>query len=256
MATTAYRNWAADGRPWKVAAPVRQLGDILKGYGYTVYYLGADDGSHLQASKPEDHCPFSFTGWPVTHPYPYVTALDIMPPPRSSGLPSLQQIGATIYGWRVAGDPGLAWLKYMNWEPDRDNGGRCWHDSWQPNFNRRDSSDRGHIHMSGRSDMVSSAGPAFDPVDRIRNSQGADMPLSNEDVQKIWTWDLVDGPNVGMAYRLVNQLVADVAELKARPAGTVVLTEDDRAALIAGFEAAAEHAVRRVLGAIDGATPQ
>lgn len=54
-----------------------------------------------------------------------------------------------------------------------------------------------------------------------------------------------------------------VQQLAARPAGTVTLTEADKAALIAGLamamgpivQAAAEAAVRRVLGAVDGAVP-
>ncbi len=68
MATQAYANWVRAGRPWKVAAPIKAMGDRLRGYGYTVYYLGSDDASHLQASRPQDHCPFSVTGWPVAHP--------------------------------------------------------------------------------------------------------------------------------------------------------------------------------------------
>lgn len=184
MATQAYWNWVSAGRPWKIAAPVKQLGDRLRGYGYTVYYLGADDRSHLQANTPEDHCPFSFTGWPVAHPYPYVTALDIMPPPAGSGLPSLQQLGAQIVADRNAGVPGTEWLKYLNWEPDADWSGRCWHDSWQPSFARRDSSDRGHIHGSGRSDKVTDPGPVYDPVARIRNPAPSTPQPSEEDDMK------------------------------------------------------------------------
>ncbi len=151
-----------------------------------MYYLGADDGSHLQASKPQDHCPFSVTGWPVAHPYPWVTAMDIMPPKPGSGLPSLQRLGTQMIADRQAGHPGMAWLKYINHEPDRDNGGPCWHHSWQPNYARVSSSDRGHIHASGRSDMVTAAGAAgtYDPVSRIRggvpestSTPGVDMPL-------------------------------------------------------------------------------
>lgn len=62
------------------------------------------------------------------------------------------------------------------------------------------------------------------------------------------------GDQFPMVARL-NKLCGDVEELKARPAGTLVLTSADKAELIAGFGAAAEQAVRRVLGAVDGATP-
>lgn len=251
MATQAYRNWVNDGRPWKVAAPVKQFGDRLRGYGYTVYYLGSDDASHLQANTPEDHCPFSFTGWPITHPYPYVTALDVMPPPAGSGLPSLQQLGARIVADRNAGVAGTEWLKYMNWEPDGDWTGRCWKDSWRPNYSRTTSSDRGHIHASGRSDKVTDPGPAYDPVARIRGTatpQEDDMPLSNEDVMKIWTWDLVDGPGVGQAYQLLNKLAADVAAIKetqTAPTAVAVDAAEVAAALAADdtFLAAVAKAV-------------
>lgn len=50
-------------------------------------------------------------------------------------------------------------------------------------------------------------------------------------------------------------LDAAVAELRARPAGTVALTEQDKADLVAGFRAAAVSAVREVLGSLDGAIP-
>jgi hypothetical protein len=176
MATQAYKNWVRDGRPSKVAAPVKALGDRLRSYGYTVYYIGSDDRNHLQADRPEDHCPFSTSGWPVPHPYPYITALDIMPFPGSS-LPTLQQLGAQLVADRNAGHPGLDWLKYMNWETQRNWGGPCYQDSWKPSYARRTSNDRGHIHASGRSDMVHAAGAAatYDPVARIRaNISGGD----------------------------------------------------------------------------------
>lgn len=176
MATSAYWAWDRAGRPWKVAAPVKALGDRLKRYGYTVYFLGSDDVSHLQAARPLDHCPFSASGWPVAHPYPYVTALDIMPPPQGSGLPSLQLLGAQMIKDRNSGHPGIAWLKYINHEPERDWGGACWHHSWQPGYARTASTDRGHIHMSGRSDMVLEVGAAatYDPIARIRGESSAE----------------------------------------------------------------------------------
>ncbi len=186
MATAAYNNWVANGRPWKLAEPIKAIGDRLKSYGYTVYYLG--DNSHLQSNNPQDHTPFSRTGWPAPHPYPWVLAMDIMPPKAGSGLPSLQRLGAQLVADKLAGVLGVACLKYMNWEPDRDWGGRCWQDSFKPNHSRTNSSDRGHIHFSGRSDMVTTAGAAaaYDPVARIRGvaptttptpTLGDDMPI-------------------------------------------------------------------------------
>ncbi len=244
MPTAAYTNWVRAGRPWKVAAPIKAIGDRLKAYGYTIYYLGSDDASHLQARTPQDHCPFSVTGWPVAHPYPYVTAMDIMPPKAGSGLPSLQQLGAQLVADKLGGVAGIGCLKYMNWEPDRDNGGRCWQDSFKPAHSRTTSTDRGHIHFSGRSDMVADAGAAafYDPVARVRGqapTQGD--TVTPQDAMLFWTWDLQDGPNVEHAYKVllraadgVTALKADVDALMAKPAAEVTMTAANVDAIVTG----------------------
>lgn len=150
------------------------VGDLLGRHGYTVYYLGSDDERHLKAARPEDHCPFSTTGYPTPHPYPFVAAVDIMPPKAGSGLPSLQRLGARLIADRNAGVPGISWMKYINHEPDRDDGGRCFHDSWQPAYRRVDSRDRGHLHISAYSTVATSpVATGYDPVARIR---AADTP--------------------------------------------------------------------------------
>ena len=171
-ATAAYTAWVAAGRPWQFSRPVRALAERLRAHGYVVYLEG--DERHLTKATPEDHTPFSMTGWPVKSPYPYCNALDIMPPKdgqvsKLTGrrLPSLQELGAQLRADRIANRPEVAWLKYMNWEPEGDNTGPCYQDSWKPSYARRDSTDRGHIHGSGRSDMVTSAaGDGYDLVAR------------------------------------------------------------------------------------------
>jgi len=59
--------------------------------------------------------------------------------------------------------------------------------------------------------------------------------------------------------RLLTKMESDIEALRARPAATVTLTAEDRAALVAALgpivQKAAEDAVRRVLGTLDGATP-
>lgn len=53
-------------------------------------------------------------------------------------------------------------------------------------------------------------------MDRVQYYfEGADVALTDADVQKIWTWDLVNGPDVGQAYILVNQLVSGNAQILA-----------------------------------------
>jgi hypothetical protein len=176
MASKAYRDWLADGSPWKFARPVRAIGDRLREHGYTVYFEGND--AHLQKATPEDHCPFSATGWPGPSPYPYCMATDIMPPrpgqtSKLTGrpLPSLQRLAAVLRADRIAGNPEAAFLKYMNHEPDGDNTGPCWHDSWQPTYARIASDDREHIHLSARSDShLSMASDGYDLVARAEEN--------------------------------------------------------------------------------------
>ncbi len=236
MSTAAYNAWISAGRPNNgPIRPLKMLRDRLRGYGYTVYDLG--DTSHQQHNPPEDHTCFSATGWPVTAQRWWIHAIDIMPPPAGSGLPSLQRLGAQLLADKKAGvfEP----LKYMNWEPERDWGGACYQERFMPTYVRRTSSDRGHIHLSGRSDMVTYTGADnYDPVARLRGTttptQGVDMPLTQQDLIAIWTHDLVDGPGTGQAYKLINQLVADVADLKARPAAEVAMTPADREAIVTG----------------------
>lgn len=169
MGEALYRQWVADGSPFTLVRPLRHLRDLLRGYGYTVYDRGNRD--HLLHDPPEDHTPYSATGWPNTARYGYGYAVDIMPPGAGSKLPSLQQLGRQLYADRAAGD--IKWLKYINWEPDGNYTGPCYHDAWQPDHTRRSSSDRGHIHVSARTGYEeSTAGDGYDPVAVIR---GEDM---------------------------------------------------------------------------------
>jgi hypothetical protein len=183
VASQAYRDWLADGSPWKFARPVRAVGDLLAAHGYTVYFEG--DQAHLTKDVPEDHTPFSATGWPVPSPYPVCCATDIMPPKlgqvsKLTGrpLPSLQRLAAVLRADRIAGRPEAAFLKYMNHEPDGDNTGAV-HDSWQPAYARTASGDGGHIHLSARSDSHLST--ASDGYDLVARAEGSAMPVEGVD---------------------------------------------------------------------------
>lgn len=166
--SSAYFTWLAAGRPWEVAYPVADLCACLRSHGYTVYLLG--NLAHLTAGTPEDHTPFSATGWPDPSARWWVHALDVMPPPAGSGLPSLAQLAAQIRADKLAGIAGASWVKYLNWT---DAAGDCWHDSWQPGYARRSSSDHGHIHGSGRTDYrLSRVAAGYDPVARFRAAGG------------------------------------------------------------------------------------
>jgi hypothetical protein len=166
---TAYAEWIAAGQPYTRARPTLQLRDLLRGHGYTVFdYPNVD---HLKAIPPEDHTPYSATGWPITSKRWVGHAIDIMP----SGPVDLVTLALQIIRDKDAGVPGTGWIKYINWT---DAAGRCWHTSWQPTKQTVASSDRGHIHVSARSDKdtsdeVSSSG--WDPVEEIMSFTDAEL---------------------------------------------------------------------------------
>lgn len=167
MTSLQHAKWLASGLHWRLARPLVALRDRLRHYGYTVYDVG--DPRHLDAEPPEDHTPYSETGWPGTTPYGWVTAVDIMPPPAGSGLPSLLDLGLQIErDW-----PG--WLKYMN-RPTNLANTRAVHVSRQPDPASRSSGDVGHIHLSCRSDVtLSRAGDGYDPVAHLRGQSEEDI---------------------------------------------------------------------------------
>ncbi|WP_328344770.1 hypothetical protein [Micromonospora sp. NBC_00421] len=184
MSRADYQQWISRGRPFRLMQPAQDLKSRLRAHGYVVYDIGNE--AHLTHEPPEDHTPYSATAYPGRAVYGVGYAVDIMPPPKGARskvdglpLPSLQQLGARLVADRKAGVADVRWLKYLNWEPERDNGGPCWHDSWQPNYSRRASSDRGHIHISGLTGFESSTvGAGYDPVARIRG--GDDMSQKAE----------------------------------------------------------------------------
>lgn len=162
MATQAAAAWRNAGKPWKLAQPIEDLARILRSHGYAVGTIGND--AHLNARLPEDHTPFSRTGWPGPHPYPYVLALDIMPPPYGRGLPNLAVLGAQIVQDRDSGYGPARWIKYVNWT---NAAGAVRHERWTPDHLVKASNDAGHIHVSGRTDYVSSnVAQEYDPVAR------------------------------------------------------------------------------------------
>lgn len=160
---TRLASWRRDGSPWRAAQPIADLAATLRRHGYAVYIIGNE--SHLADATPEDHTPYSGTGWPHPNPYGFICALDIMPPSKP-GLPSLSELGARIAADRNANVPGLGWLKYMNWTRSDS---RCVQDSWQGSHRTRSSGDRGHIHISARSDCVGQR-TTYDPVARCRDA--------------------------------------------------------------------------------------
>lgn len=175
MTSAQHKKWTSSGLNWQLARPLAYMRNQLRSYGYTIYDIG--NNAHLDHIPPEDHTPYSETGWPLTTPYGWVTAIDIMPP--SGGLPSLQALGAQIYADRQVGKAGF--IKYMNWGPVDNR--HAVQDEWIGDHSRRTSSDAGHIHMSCRSDAINDL-ERYDPVARLRGESSA-KPLTLEDTMNI-----------------------------------------------------------------------
>jgi peptidoglycan hydrolase-like protein with peptidoglycan-binding domain len=149
MATQDYYDWVKAGRHWTDAKPIADLQKTLQGLGYTVYTIGND--SHLTKSVPEDHTPFSHTGWPGTSPKGRVLALDIMP--KNNNMHDLANLARTLIAEKDAGNSAASCIKYINWT---DESGNCYHVSWEPTHTTKTSTDKGHIHLSIRTDYVDS----------------------------------------------------------------------------------------------------
>jgi hypothetical protein len=257
-------NWERDGKPWQLIRPAEKLRDRLRRYGYTVYDIG--NTGHLESNPPEDHTPYSETGWPKPAKYGWVYAIDIMPPTKL-GLPSLQQLGAQLLKDRKASADGLRWLKYMNWEPDRDYGGPCYHEAWQPTYKRASSSDRGHIHLSGLTGYeTSSIGEDYDPIARIRGGSFL-MALSDQEQRELYEgvkslrWavgrgvPIMDDPTKMEA---VTWWGDRVSKLLQEIAKRVDISPEEIAAIITQLPTlpTAEENANAILAALDGRTPE
>jgi hypothetical protein len=173
MASQAYYDWMKAGKPYTRSKPVLQTRDVIRGHGYTVYDYPNED--HQKAEPPEDHTAYSATGWPITSKRWVGHAIDIMP---DGDIPvTLPKLARQIIADKDAGVPGTKWLKYINWT---DENGACWQVSWKPTKKIVKSTDKGHIHMSGRSDMDDSSeviDSGWDPVRRAAGMAIQDVNL-------------------------------------------------------------------------------
>jgi hypothetical protein len=175
MATQAYFNWLKAGEPYQLAEWMADLVDTMEGHGYVVYHY--PDDAHLTTNQPQDHAPFSFTGWPIDSPFGWGFGVDIMP--KNGDARSLTALARQIIADKDAGVPELAGLKYINWT---DEQGNVWQTSWKPTKATRPNTDKGHIHLSGRSDSAHWRALGYDPIARMN---GEDMLTPEEIVNAV-----------------------------------------------------------------------
>lgn len=210
--SAAYNEWLHAGQPDSgLALPLAQLRDVLRGAGYTVY--DRPNAAHLQAVPPEDHTPFSATGYPGTSPRWWRHAIDVMPKPGATGPRDLWLLGARIAGDRNAGL--ITWLKYINRPPGADLS-RAIQDSWQPGHAQRSSSDTGHLHLSSVTGVETLSAP-YNPL--TTTPEGTTMALSRDDIintaSAVVQWATEDGALPGQFRGATTNLMTLEAQLKA-----------------------------------------
>lgn len=146
MASTAYQQWVNAGRPLTPARPVREVVDRMKvaypkAAAKSLFSWYANE-AHYQANPPQDHTPFSATGWPLPSPRWYVFATDIMHRPDLD-------VDCTVlfpYWLGEARAGRFPSLKYIIWQAKLY--------SVQNNWGPQSNSDHfDHIHLSFRTDF-------------------------------------------------------------------------------------------------------
>lgn len=198
MASQGYRDWLAAGRPYTLIRPAAAVQRTLRGYGLTVY--DKPNQAHLEAITPEDHTSFSATGWPGKNARWKARALDVMP--RNNSAAAAQEnadIARQLIRDRDAGVPGVMWIKYLNWTSED---GTCRQERWMTagrplQRETRSSSDRGHIHISGRSDVDDDdRADGYDPIKRLAGLE----PVEEGDVQRQVLVSGLDPDNPAQVY--------------------------------------------------------
>lgn len=213
MASQGFYDWDRAGRPYGLIRPAKALQRILRGHGLTVYDYPND--AHLLASTPEDHTPFSVTGWPGTNARWLARGLDIMP--RGDSYAHRKEnadIARKLIADRNASMPGVMWIKYINWT---DENGVCRQERWTPGHTTRSSTDKGHIHISGRSDAdTDSRADTYDPL-----AIPAPVEVPDVDTEQNRKLQAVDS---AVYFGLVQG--QDTVELPPYPVGTPAVVRD------------------------------
>lgn len=243
MATKAYHAWVSAGRPWKLAQPIAELEAWARANGFNV--LGTiGNEEHLQASTPQDHTPFSATAHPVPLPAYVVCAID---------LADERALGAALLAGARAGR--FPWLKYIN------AGGK--HYGYRDGFQSSTPNSDRHNHLSILTTWIARSIGDFNPFGDIDMDEN-DRRLAGNVERILTTWAEGKDPfgvdyGDGIGRTSTNpfrQIKEQIAALQLGGIDPEALAEAMKPHLEAAAKAGAEAAVRKVLGAVDGASPQ
>lgn len=226
MAVAAYYTWDAAGRPWREAVWAKETNAKLEAAFPEAVFGSIGNEAHLQAEPPQDHTPFSQTGWPVPHPYPWVNAIDVMH--NRGGV----DCNVLFPYWLAEAKAGrMPWLKYMIWQAKRYDV----RNNWVPVAS---SGHFDHVHKSGLSSRVTTSIGAWSPLPPggsdmswqeiiTSPSMGFTAPASE------WMKDAVEKGRMNKSLNeqnktLSEQILAKVDEI-ATP--TVALSDEDLTAI-------------------------
>ena len=208
MPSNSYYEWVAAGKPLTPALPVREIVDKLKvafpkGAQKNLFSWYAND-THYQAIPPQDHTPFSATGWPGTSPRWYVFATDIM-----HRVDLGVDCNVLFTYWLAEAKAGRTpWIKYIIWQAKlydvRNN--------WAPSAN---SGHFDHIHLSTRTDWVNRSTGSWSIT------PGGDNPMliQVKETLAVWTVD------AARTWRRSISNTQELASWKGAPVVTVAQAE-------------------------------
>lgn len=238
MPAAAYYSWDKLGRPLDPARPIREVVERLnKAYPRAAaahLFSWYANEAHYQAVPPQDHTPFSQTGWPLPSPQWWVFATDVMHRP-DLGV----DCNLLFPYWLAEAKAGrMPWLKYLIWRAQLYDV----RNRWAPQAN---SGHFDHIHLSARTDhQYTSLGSwSITPEDDMEQRDRLAYPTA------------VDGRTVGNHFADSQNLrdwwygkPGDKATTNPPPPGS-------RADLLLGTLAAIKQQVDQIAAALAGGLP-
>lgn len=239
MASAAYMAWLTAGKPLTPCQPIRDYVTRLRvafPRAANLFSWYAND-AHYMAVPPQDHTPYSATGWPQASPRWVVFATDVMHRP-DLGV----DCNVLFPYWLAEARAGRTpWVKYLIWQAklyDVRNG-------WKPVAN---SGHFDHIHISVRTDHLNTSLGAW-------SLNGDDMPFDQHNWEAlIWRVEalIYNRPNVagGPSKGEVNQLGAKLAEIDAQIEALAVGAGLDPAALKAAVQEAIQAETAAIADAV------